>query len=811
MRRAIQERAAWVCAGIVLLLGLGWAWVRNPYHEERVSAQPFAQVPTYPLEARQSVAQTLMFEAPNLAAIEFWAALSAPLPNNTPLTLTLSLERVGVSDDSPILAIRSLNGLRPNEPLRFDLPSSPQKGALYRATITSVPDAPLSLWASRGEAYSGGDLETGAREKGDLSFTLYYRYTLRQALGEAFTNLYRTLPHLAVLFLLLFGPGMALLALLWPAKKMDPALDLGLALGGGLAFWPLLFLWVTACHLSLRPWAIWLVMGLSVTVGVWAFLKRRQKGQWQFAWNPPTDLTLLGLLGMGLLLRFIQARHILVPNWVDGFHHTVIAQLMADLGQVPQDGGSFVEVIRFHYHFGFHAVSAAFAMAARLEPYRAVLLYGQVLNALAALSAYILAREVAQSRWAGVIAAGITSCLAYMPAYYTSWGRYTQLAGLVLLAPLWVLSERLYEHPRLDRENCRYIALTALLIAGLGVTHYRVLIFYIFYILLRLAVALISRQFKLSLALTGLLALASLMFVAPWVGRFLPVVWEVVPEVYGGWRMPVEDPLPKVLLTFGNTPFLLGLSAVGALWGMMRRQKGVLLLAAWCGLLVLSANPQVLGLNKAWLLTNTPVVISFWLPCGALCGWLVADVGALIKQFLSRRVPSISWRTWLAAGVGVMFLALSARGGWSMVNIVNPATVLVTQEDMRAMAWAREHIPQGAKFLINTTPWMNEVRRGSDGGWWLPILAGHRATLPCILYTQGPSAYRERILAFAGAVENAADVRSAAFHALLKESGITHIFVGSLGGRLSFAELDGTPWLETIYAHGAVRIYALRN
>jgi len=812
MKPLHQRQAALVCAGVTLLIGLGWAWAQNPWHKERITAQPFAQVPTYPLEAGGAIQQSLSFDAPNLAAIEFTAALANP-GLRQPITITLTLAPADAPDEAPIVAVRRLSGVRPNEPLRFELPSSPQEGTLYLATlrVEGAPERPLALWASRGEAYAGGALLKGAQEEGDLAFTLYFRYTLRQAVEDALQRIFRTLPQIIALLLLLLGPGVALLALLLRTEEMDIALGLGLALGAGLAFWPLLFLWGTALGAHLRPWAVWAVVGLSIGgVALWGLRQSRHGIAVRLHWARE-DLVLFAVLAMGLVLRFVQARHLIVPNWVDGLHHTVIAQIMADVGQVPTGGAPFVEMIRFHYHFGFHAVAAALAMAAHLEPYQAVLLYGQVLNALAALAAYTLSRAITPRRWAGVIAAAVVACLGYMPAYYTSWGRYTQLAGLVLLAPLWALSERLYERPWRSKGYEHLLGLTAFLIAGMGLTHYRVLTFYVAYTLCRLGAALVSRQGrKQAFSTAAILVLASLGLVAPWVGRFIPVVREVVPDVYGGWRMPVEDPLPKSLLTFRNTPILLGASALGALWGAVRRQKAVLILTAWCGLVFLSANPQLIGLPKAWLLTNTPVVISFWLPCAALCGYFMADVSALAVPWLGKRLPCIAWQAWLSAGAGVVLLALSAWGAWGMVDIINPQTILVTPEDMEAMRWARQEIPPGAKFLINTTRWMNEVRRGSDGGWWLPLLAGHEVTLPCILYTQGPPAYRETIIALAASVEDASDLRDPAFPALLRKAGVTHLFIGALGGRLTFAELDGLPWLERLYAHGPVRIYVIR-
>ena len=61
---------------------------------------------------------------------------------------------------------------------------------------------------------------------------------------------------------------------------------------------------------------------------------------------------------------------------------------------------------------------------------------GQALNALHGLSVAALATYLWRRPIAGVVAALVVGLLSIMPAYYVSWGRYTQLTGLLLLPPL---------------------------------------------------------------------------------------------------------------------------------------------------------------------------------------------------------------------------------------------------------------------------------------------------------------------------------------------------------------------------------------
>src|SRR4030066_2372836 len=58
---------------------------------------------------------------------------------------------------------------------------------------------------------------------------------------------------------------------------------------------------------------------------------------------------------------------------------------------------------------------------------------GQLLNILAIISLYPLAYKITKNRWAGVLAILVAGLLSPMPMSYVNWGRYTQLAGQVIL------------------------------------------------------------------------------------------------------------------------------------------------------------------------------------------------------------------------------------------------------------------------------------------------------------------------------------------------------------------------------------------
>ena len=52
---------------------------------------------------------------------------------------------------------------------------------------------------------------------------------------------------------------------------------------------------------------------------------------------------------------------------------------------------------------------------------------------------YLLTKTLTNNRPASLTAALIVTAFTLMPAYYASWGRYTQLVGLLLLPTAFVL------------------------------------------------------------------------------------------------------------------------------------------------------------------------------------------------------------------------------------------------------------------------------------------------------------------------------------------------------------------------------------
>ncbi|MCD6520380.1 MAG: hypothetical protein J7M05_10715 [Anaerolineae bacterium] len=790
---------------LCLLAALAWQLWLNPAHEERGASQERLDKASAPLRPGQTISQSFLCQHAGLKGIEVLLVVYNPPVQAPPSAkLSLTLERLD-KPSPPITIALPAAGLKHNQKLRFTFPPLEDSAqAHYRFTLASDGDYGIGFWHTTNEAYAPGELRlNGQPAHGDLYFTTYYSYTLRQALAEAGRLLFSWAPGLGVLILCLFLPGLVLGSLFQAFSGLDAPSKLALGLGLSMSFWALLLLWISFLGGRFSPPWAWSILGLLAIGGGYRW-HRRKGPLWQAA-QPWPSLALLGILLLTLGARLLQVRELVVPAWVDSVHHTTLTQLLLDQGRLPSSGEPYFAAENLHYHMGFHVNAALLCWLGGLSAPRAVLLLGQVLNALAPLAAYALASWWTGQRWAGVGAALGVSVVSYLPAYYASWGRYTQLAGLILLPTVCILLARATNHPR------RWPA-AMLALSGLAFTHYRVFIFLILFIpclLLWQAARSKGRQALRGLGTLTVLALGSTLLLFPWATRILRATARLQ-QIYGGWAAPQEldNAFPLGLLQTGWGKYFLWGAGLGMGWALLRRRWALLLIPLWVGLWLLLANLHLLGLADIWLITNPSVAIALWLPLAVLGGWLASDrlqsLGRLLKRWPPWRTLSPLWPSLFLCST----LAITGWGSWRMVDIINPLTILATPEDIKAIAWTKEHTPADALFLINTRPWQGAIHTGTDGGWWLPLLAKRQVTLPCILYQQGPPSYRQRINTLAQAVEQASSLDDPQLRELLSQWGISHVFVGSKGGRLLPKELDPSPYYSILYSSGPVRIYA---
>jgi hypothetical protein len=220
---------------------------------------------------------------------------------------------------------------------------------------------------------------------------------------------------------------------------------------------------------------------------------------------------------------------------------------------------------------------------------------------------------------------------------------------------------------------------------------------------------------------------------------------------------------------------------------------------------------------------------------GAAAGWLVAAVEttptrtpSLPPQANSVAVGrlgvvaaaiSIARYRWLKIAIACLAIALGLFGARQRVDDLRvDSSVLVTRPDVRAAAWIQNNTPQDARFLVNTFfAYGDTTIVGSDGGWWLPLLARRRTNLPPINYTSESGSrldYREWINALPLEIQKKG-IEHPDVWAALRERGITHIYIGQRQGRVNYggsfvlqpAQLLANPRFRLIYHQDRVWVF----
>jgi hypothetical protein len=639
------------------------------------------------------------------------------------------------------------------------------------------------------------------------------------------------------LLLLLFAPGyLAERALRqeWPAPALvRPALWLGLS----LSIVPLLYLWATTLRLPLTAGAL-TALAAACALALFVLLWRRPPLARLPGRNERLPLLACGLvLLVTFLLRFANIAGLALPLWVDSVHHALLVRVAVETGFVPLDLRPYLPIAELPYHWGYHVLVAASVLLGNAPIPQAMLWAGQALNALHALTAAALALALWRSPLAALLAAVAVGLVSLMPAYYVTWGRYTQLTGLLVLPPLvvaWLQALR--------RPSWRALLLAALLGAGLALVHYRVLVFGAPLLALLwagrpqtagaevhqggqwLAVggrersehgglrsAVASAASRLRSVIGGLwpmiaLGLLATLLTAPWLLLLARRVLLPAVEAPGG-LVGGEGPntLSAGLLWVGQNALLFALAGLGALGALWRRHSMGLALLGWLAAMVLMANPQVVRLPPVWLLTNDALAIMLFLPAGLLIGALALPLEAW-GRFL--RPPR---RAWYCASLVVATLAWGAWGAWGLRSVVNPRTVLADAADVRAIAWAAANTPPDARFFVSSVGWLPGVARGGDAGSWLLPLVGRWTTVAPPIFVYGPPDYVRDTLALQREVVALPTSEPRALLAWLRARSIGYVYVGAHNSPLAADALRAEPGFEQLYSEGGATIFRVAS
>ncbi|NLD45317.1 MAG: hypothetical protein GX657_17715 [Chloroflexi bacterium] len=619
------------------------------------------------------------------------------------------------------------------------------------------------------------------------------------------SDVLRTALLLARATMLLLLPGLALVLLLRPFAEGDPLQALCLAPLVSLALFPVLLLWTGLLGGAWGGTAVLVLLGASSLVLLWRLartplaLPSRGSLLWAGA--------LGGVFALALAVRLMVIRGVPYPSWIDSYHHTLITQKIMEGGRVPQNYLPYAPMEGFHYHFGFHTFCAFLGWLTGLPAHRAVLWGGQVLNALTVPSLFLFVDRIARDRRAALLAAAIAGLVCWLPAYYVNWGRYPQLAGQLILPAGIVL---LWEAARREKGGWRSALLGALVAAAVGLTHYRVAIFFLAGALVTATVAAVRARrapgrilrTAARLALLGALALA---LVLPWLPSLLGKSSEAAQEVAARGDVGQTDYFTlDFVLAMGLPRRFLMASLAGAVWVLARARRRPLgaLILLWLGLLIFLANPEASGIPSGFI-ENGAVIVALYLPAALVLGLAISDAADLLTRRTGRR-----WWVEGAVALGLavaVYLGVGDKLAWGF----EPGRQFVTNSDLAAFQWIAEQTPPGARFAVASNFWLAEGLEGVDGGQWIPYATGRQVSVPPMIYIN--EATPEQIAtANALARRMTAAASPPEFAGILREEGIGYAYRGLRKTPSWYAYLEDSAAFELLYDHESVRIYRLR-
>lgn len=628
---------------------------------------------------------------------------------------------------------------------------------------------------------------------------------------------------LLVGILVLFLPGYAWLAFFWDAEQ-DIFERLAEAMGVSISITALMALLASLFNLTITALVVILFYLLLIPIAVWGFIRRRNLRRLEEQtdqveddqiidppddrstfWRPWFRYLILGSIFLFVFAwRFNQIRDVVLPLWVDSIHHVQIVNLILDNGGIPDNFEPYMPV-PFFYHFAFHTVAAVFSFLGRLATPQAVLIMGQLLSVGIALAVYRLGMALwADWRRAG-LAAALVALVTHMPAYYLTWGRYTLLAGLVLLPLAMAIG---LDFLNKGSKPAR-IATFAILTTGILLTHYYAALLLAVFLVVLLAVSILSRnqaqkrtarKIWLPLVLAGLLGF---LLAAPWLYRMWTFAQSAV-EV--GFVQPTTSAVEETY--FPNY--------ANYLWRLAGpRRNHYLLLLAVPGLLVtlLRKRTRVFGIwTLALLVFSLPwgIQLAPFRPDHAVIVLFLPTV-ILIADLFITVLDGDPWPKYsiLKNGLVWSFLAfLIVWGIWETRSVINPSTVLVTQGDVDAINWIKDNTPENSSFFINVAHWQYGSYRGVDGGWWIQSLSGRNTNLPNALYGMGSTDFTDRVNE-AAVKASRIEGCSEEFWGFVREHELTHIYLHQGRGAVHSGQFGDCPNVDLIYDKDNVFIYRI--
>ncbi|MEM8858342.1 MAG: hypothetical protein AAGD96_08480 [Chloroflexota bacterium] len=717
----------------------------------------------------------------------------------------------------------STSGTKHNTPIRLNFePISNSSGKTLFLTMSGGEGNGLSLWGYSVNVWPNSQLSNGGDAQTLRMTTRYvYQWSSTWFILSSMTGRF----GLIVLVLLLYIPMPAAVFLaFFSDDQWESETQLAATFALGVSIWPLFWMWLTVVKFSFSGPILWGV--LAIGWGAVIF-KKIQSGEYR---SPSLNYVfLLIFLAVIFSLRLLAIRDQAFLPWVDSSRHALITAIMRDNGQFLSTYEPYLPVSWSGYHYGFHTLSAGVSLLLgdRVQLPDLLLVTMQLLSTLVCLAVYAGSQLLTRSRTASWVAMFMVGLPFLFPAYYTTWGRLTQISGMLVLP---VLIGLLVKLSWADKRNTNLILVLALLTAGLFLLHARLFFYFIpfglvltvFYAAAWLGDGARNWSWKnvyrgpvLQLAIVGLIS--GILVV--------PRIWRLLNETtyigVGVVATEVDRPLLQFPIQYVNVgwEFWFWILAAGsiilsvlyyklnpaAVWWL----KITGLLFGWLGLLYLMTAGPSLHPNWPILLPqssiNSAYIASF--AAEAILIGISTVLGFKIANHYHRLAGFI-----VTALIGAGLMASTLYGIKNQIVILNRVTILGKPAELAAIEWIGSNTPANAKIANNAWPWLNGTWAGTDASGWITPVTGRLTGTPPIDHI-----YNSRLFGITSAFNDSArafeDWSQPEPIALLRANGFTHIYIGindgSGGVNMDPADLLQNREVKTVYDQDGVFIFEI--
>ncbi len=766
-----------------------------------------------------TIGQSFVARHAGLQSIELYLSADGEVAD---IQLTLHLRRAATLD-MPDVRLATLNLHTPAQSAwyRFafePLPESHDQSYYFFVEAKLPATALLHSTQLPNSAYRDGALYLNQRAQ-DAQLAFRASYSLHWVALDLVAYVAQSVFTTFAFVIVFVMPGLALQTYWLPLASWRVRIMLAAALSLGV--YPIVLLWAQLVGVSLGVLAVVLPVGLSLCALAWRALTHRAATRLvrpPFHW---ANLTWWCLAVLLLSVRLFILRAVDAPMLGDSVQHAVIAQLLLDHGGLFDSWQPYAPYSTLTVHYGFHSAVAVFAWLTHASLLDAMLLVGQWINVIAILTLSLLAERVSRNSWAGVGALLIAGLLSPMPNEYVNWGRYPQLLGQAWVPVACWLVWCMFDgesHPRVG-----LIVLTSISFAGTFLSYYGSSHYILLFVLVRssahVMTTLQQRHSPVrSLCLLGCAGALALLMILPWLlhirgGNLATYVANSVTQGTTLEGVINEYQIFTSLGQYVPLPLVLAASLV-TLWALWRRERAVLIVALWCSGIVLLPASSLLRLPGANNLQGFAIIISLYMPVGVLVGSGIDRLLAIASQ--SNRMTLV--------GALMALSVFALLGAWQQLSVINPDERILAPADERAMQWIEANVARDAQFLVDGFLIFSGVSVvGSDGGWWLPLLAHRRNTMPpqypLLFERPNDSRYNDWVVGLVTQLRKVG-VTSREGIELLCRDGITHVYVGEEQGHsgipppepmLHLGELERSSAFTTLYRQDKVGVFALNE